>query len=61
VIIYHQDNVGGFSGAQTFYWGLQPLFGQRATITTAAPANEEIEQSRSIMRFVFFRVFGRVN
>jgi len=30
-------------------------------IPTAAAANEEIEQARSISRFIFSGVFGRVN
>lgn len=61
MIIYHHNNVGGFVGAQVWYWWLQPLFGQRVSITTVAAANEEIEQARSTMRFVFSRIFGRVN
>jgi len=61
MIIYHQDNVAGFAGAHTYYWVGQPMFGGRVSVTTAAPSNEEIEQTRSVMRFVYSRIFGRVN
>ena len=61
MIIHHQDNISAFAGAHTFYWPTQPLLFQRIAITTAAAANEEIEQARSVMRFLFSRLWGRVN
>lgn len=61
MIIYHQDNVAAFSGGHTVYWIGQPLQAQRVSKTTVAAANEEIEQARSISRFMHSRLFGRVN
>lgn len=59
MIVYHQNNVAAFAGGHTNYWPGQ--LQQRVSITTAAPSNEEIEQARSISRFMNSRVFGRVN
>lgn len=61
MIIYHHTRVAAFTGAHRFFWVGQPLFGFRIAVTTAAPANEEIEQARAMFRFVGSRVFGRVN
>lgn len=61
MIIHHQTNVAAFAGNHVVYWIGQPLFQYRVSITTAAAANNEIEQARSVSRFVFPRVFGRVN
>lgn len=61
MIIHHQDNIAAFGGAHTVYWPTQPLGFQRVSVTTAAAANELIEQARSISRFTFTRIFGRVN
>jgi len=61
VIIYHQSNVAAFVGGHIFYSPVQTILRQRISVTTAAAANDEIEQSRSVFRFVFSRVFGRVN
>jgi len=63
MIIYHQNNVGGFAGAHTWYWQFQPVgqHQQRVSITSAAAANQLIEQARSVARFTFTRLFGRIN
>ena len=61
MIIYHHSNIAAFAGNHRYWWVGQPLFGFRISITSAAPANEEIEQARAVMRFVHSRVFGRVN
>jgi hypothetical protein len=58
MIIYHKNHAAAFTGAHITYQ-LYPR--QRTVVTTAAAANNLIEQSRSISRFVFSRVFGRVN
>ena len=61
MIIHHQSNVAAFAGNHVYYWIGQPLFQSRISATTAPPANTEIEQARASFRFVFPRVFGRVN
>jgi hypothetical protein len=62
MIIYHQDNVAAFAGAHTSYVVAQQFwFQSRVSITAGAAANETIEQARSISRFTFSRVFGRIN
>lgn len=62
MIVYHQDNIAAFAGNHTFYWIGQPIIQSgRITLTSAAAANEEIEQARSIHRFMYSRIFGRVN
>ena len=61
MIIYHQRNVATFKGGHTFYWPLQPIIQQRISATSAAAANTMIQQARGLHRFVFPRVFGRVN
>ncbi len=61
MIIHHQDNVAAFAGNHTIYWITQPLLFQRVSATTAAPVDQLIAQARSAFRFVFSRVFGRVN
>ena len=58
MIIYHKNHTAAFTGAHIIY---QVYPRQRISITTAAAANELIEQARSVSRFVFTRVFGRVN
>ncbi len=61
MIVEHQDNTAAFAGAHTVYWVAQPAAMRRISVTSAAAANELIEQARSIARFVQGRVFGRVN
>lgn len=60
MIIYHQDNVSAFAGNHTYYWPTQPLFFQRVSATSAV-VDQLIAQARATFRFVFSRVFGRVN
>jgi len=62
MIIYHQNNVAKLKGNHVFYM-LRP-HGYASFVvskTSAAAANNEIEQARSGFRFVFSRVHGRVN
>jgi hypothetical protein len=61
MIVYHQRNVGGFAGAHVAYWLPNQLIERRVSITSAAPTNVLVSQARSNQRFVFGRVFGRVN
>lgn len=61
MIIHHQRNVAAFVGAHTYWFLPQQILSRRISVTTAAAANNEIEQARSINRFVFSRVFSRVN
>lgn len=61
MIIRHQNNVAAFAGNYISLPSLQGIAAQQISITTAAAANDEIEQARSIMRFVFSRLFSRVN
>jgi len=61
MIIYHQNNIAGFVGAHKWYTPLQTVIYTRITVTSAAPLNELIEQARSISRFTFTRLFGRIN
>jgi len=58
MIIYHKNHTAAFTGAHIIY---QVYPRQCITITSEAAANNMIEQARSISRFVFTRVFGRVN
>lgn len=60
MIIYHQNNIAAFAGNHVIYWLFQPL-SFRISKTSAGAANNEIEQARSLMRFVHSRIFGRVN
>ena len=60
MIIYHQTNVGGLAGA-SIYYGTLTRYMVVYSETTAAAANTEIELSRSTGRFIFSRLFGRVN
>ncbi len=59
------NTVGGmttkFSRGVYYKYPGQQLLRWRHALPGAAPSNEEIEQARSNMRFVFSRVFGRVN
>ncbi len=61
MIIYHQSNIAAFKGGHTFYWPLQPIIQQRISATSAAAANTMIQQARSLHRFTFTRIFGRIN
>jgi len=61
VIVYHQRNVAAFAGNTVWYWPTQPLLGWQISKTTAAAASVLVSQSRSGFRFVFSRVYGRVN
>lgn len=61
MIIYHKKHVAAFVGNHTVIWLGQPVLSQVITISTAAAANNLIEQARSIARFTHTRVFGRVN
>jgi len=61
MIIYHHDNVTAFSGNHTFYWQFQPIIQSRISATSAGPSVVLLAQSRSMMRFIQSRIFGRVN
>ena len=61
MIVYHKSHVAAFAGNHTVYWPVQPILRQVITVTSAAAANNLIEQARSIARFTHSRVFGRVN
>lgn len=61
MIIHHQKNFAAFAGNHIYLDMLKSIVVQQISVTSAAAANEEIEQARSIRRFVFSRVFGRVN
>ena len=61
MIIYHKSNIAAFAGAHKSLWLGQQFLQKLIAVTTAAPANEEIEQARSAFRFVFSRVWGSVN
>lgn len=62
MIIYHQNNVAAFAGNHVYYWVGQPIIqAYRISATSAAPTEVLISQARSLSRFVFSRMFGRVN
>lgn len=58
-MIYHQKNIAAFKGAHVYYWG---VVNQRISADGGAgPSDELIAQAKSMSRFTFARVFGRVN
>lgn len=61
MIIYHQRNLAAFAGNHVYYWLPNQIVEARHSITSAAAAVSLIAQSRASGRFVFSRVFGRVN
>lgn len=61
MIIWHQTKFAKQAGNHVRVDMLRTFVINQIAATSAAPANEEIEQARSTMRFVFSRIFGRVN
>ncbi len=61
MIIYHQKHLAGFAGAHTYWFLPNQKIVTRVAVAAGAPSNTTIEQARSIQRFVFSRVWGRVN
>ena len=61
MIIYHQKNVAAVVNGHTYWFLPNQIVANRITVTSAAAANQLIEQARSIHRFVMTRVHGRVN
>jgi hypothetical protein len=61
MIVFHQNNVAAFAGNHVVIWLGQPILRQRVSVTSAAAANNLIEQARSVARFTHTRIFGRVN
>jgi len=57
-MIYLKNNIATFKGGLSRYTSVRQQF---ISANTAALADSLIAQSKSISRFVFSRVFGRVN
>lgn len=61
MIVRHQRNVAAFVGAHTTWFLPGQIVEGFVSVTSAAPTNVTISQARSVGRFIFARVFGRVN
>ena len=61
MIIHHQKNIAAFAGNHIYFDMLKSIVVQQISVTSASVANQAIEQARSKFRFIFSRIFGRVN